>query len=61
MSDLKHSPIYKAERLTQYNRRFKCYKFRSMKSEYSGMTPEAAFVKMGKPELIKKYRKNESI
>ena len=58
MSDLKHSPIYKAERLTQYNRRFKCYKFRSMKSEYSGMTPEAAFVKMGKPELIKKYRKN---
>ena len=58
ISDLKHSPVYKAERLTQYNRRFKCYKFRSMKSEYSGMTPEAAFIKMGKPELIKKYRKN---
>ncbi len=57
-SDFKHSPIYAAERLTQYNRRFKCYKFRSMKSEYSGMSPEKAFIKMGKPELIKKYRKN---
>ncbi|MBQ3473895.1 sugar transferase [Candidatus Saccharibacteria bacterium] len=57
-SDFKHSPIYSAERLTQYNKRFKCYKFRSMKSEYSGMTPEEAFIKMGKPELIKKYRKN---
>ncbi len=57
-SDFKHSPIYKDERLTQYNRKFKCYKFRSMKSEYSGMTAEAAFIKMEKPELIKKYRKN---
>ena len=58
LSDFKSSPIYAAERLTQYNKRFKCYKFRSMKSEYSGMTPEEAFIKMGKPELIKKYRKN---
>lgn len=50
--------IYKSERLTRYNRKFKCYKFRSMKPEWSGMTPEEAFEKMGKPELIKKYRKN---
>lgn len=56
-SDFRHSPIYKDERLTQYNRKFKCYKFRSMKPEYSGITPEQAFIKMGKPELIKKYRK----
>lgn len=58
ITDIKHSPIYADERLTRYNRKFKCYKFRSMKSEYSGMTPEEAFIKMGKPELIKKYRKN---
>ncbi len=58
LSDVKAPAIYADERLTQYNRRFKCYKFRSMKSEYSGMTPEEAFIKMGKPELIKKYRKN---
>ena len=58
LSDFKHSPIYADDRLTQYNRKFKCYKFRSMKSEYSGMTAEEAFVKMGKPELIKKYRRD---
>jgi exopolysaccharide biosynthesis polyprenyl glycosylphosphotransferase len=58
LSDVKHKAIYADERLTQFNRRFRCYKFRSMKSEYSGMTPEEAFTKRGKPELIKKYRKN---
>ncbi len=58
LSDFKHSPIYTDDRLTQYNRKFKCYKFRSMKSEYSGMTAEEAFIKMGKPELIKKYRRD---
>lgn len=58
ISDLKHSALYADERLTQYNRRFKCYKFRTMKPEYSGMTAEEAFIKMGKPELIKKYRKD---
>ena len=50
--------IYKSERLTRYNRKFKCYKFRSLKPEWSGMTPEEAFAKMGKQNLIKKYRKN---
>ena len=58
VTDFRHSPIYTDERLTQYNRRFKCYKFRSMKSEYSGMTAEEAFSKMGRPELIKPYRVN---
>ena len=58
LADLKHSAFYVDERLTQYNRRFKCYKFRTMKPEYSGLTTEEAFVKMVKPELIKKYRKN---
>ena len=58
LSDIKHSPIYADDRLTQYDRKFKCYKFRSMKSEYSGMTAEEAFIRMGKPELIKKYRRD---
>lgn len=52
------SAIYKSKRLTRYNREFKCYKFRSLKPEWSGMSPEEAFIKMGKPQLIKKYRKN---
>ncbi len=50
--------IYSDERLTQYNRRFRCHKFRSMKADYSGLTPEEAFTKMGKPELIGQYRRN---
>ena len=58
LSNLSAPAIYTDERLTRYNHKFKCYKFRSMKPEYSGMTPEQAFIKMGKPELIKKYRKN---
>ena len=58
VSDLQAPAIYKSERLTQYNRRFKCYKFRSMKPEYSGMTAEEAFIKMGRRELIKRYRRN---
>lgn len=58
VSDFSASPIYADYRLTRFNRKFKCYKFRTMKSEYSGITAEEAFKKMGKTELIKKYRKN---
>ncbi len=50
--------IYAETRLSRYDRRFKIYKFRSMKPEYCGMSPEVAFTKMGKPNLIKKYRAN---
>ncbi len=58
LSDIRHPAIYSEYRLSQFNRKFKIYKFRSMKPEYSGMSPEEAFKKMGHPELIKKYRKN---
>lgn len=58
LSDPKNSPIYTSERLSRYNEKVKIYKFRSMKSEYSGLSPEEAFTKMGKPELIKEYREN---
>lgn len=52
-----HAPAFYSEvRLSRYNQRFKIYKFRSMKPEYSGLSPEEAFTKMGKPQLIKKYR-----
>ncbi len=58
LSDPKAPAIYSSTRLSRYNRHIKIYKFRSMKPEYSGMMPEEAFKKMGKPNLIKKYRKN---
>lgn len=57
-SDPKAPAIYTDIRLSRYNRRVKIYKFRSMKPEYCGITPEEAFTKMGKPQLIKKYRAN---
>lgn len=52
-----HAPIFYGEtRLSRFNKKFKIYKFRSMKMEYCGLSPEEAFTKMGKPNLIKKYR-----
>lgn len=58
IADPKAPAIYAETRLSRYNRRFKIYKFRSMKPEYCGLSPEEAFTKMGKPQLIKKYRQN---
>lgn len=45
-------------RLTQFDRPFKVYKFRSQYKKYDNTTPEQAFEIMGKPELAKKYRAN---
>ncbi len=58
LSDPKSPAFYSEVRLSRYNQRFRIYKFRSMKMEYCGLSPEEAFVKMGRPGLIKKYRKN---
>lgn len=58
LSNPKSNAFYSDYRLTKNNRKFKIYKFRSMKPEFSGMSPENAFEKMGKPELSKKYRQN---
>lgn len=57
-ADPKAPAFYAEYRLSRYNQRVKIYKFRSMKPEYSGLSPEQAFTKMGKPQLIKKYRQN---
>lgn len=54
----KASAFYASVRLSRYNRRIKIYKFRSMKPEFCGLSPEEAFKKIGKPNLIKKYRDN---
>lgn len=58
LTDPKSPAIYSEYRLSQFNQKFKIYKFRSMKQEYCGLSPEEAFKKMGHPELIKPYRKN---
>lgn len=54
----KESVFYKQIRLSRFNRQVGIYKFRSMKTKYSGMTPEEAFEKMGRPELSIQYREN---
>ena len=48
--------LLKQTRLTRFNREFTVYKFRSFHPEFNDMSPEDAFNKMGKPELIKPYR-----
>lgn len=48
--------IFKDPRLTRFGTTRKVYKFRTHKKKYTDMTPEQAFAKMGRPELIKAYR-----
>lgn len=43
-------------RLTRFGNMAKIYKFRTHKKAYTNMTPEKAFTRIGKPELIKAYR-----
>jgi exopolysaccharide biosynthesis polyprenyl glycosylphosphotransferase len=50
--------FFRQTRLTRFNEPFKVFKFRTLRPAYNGMSPEDAFEKMGKPELIKKYREN---
>lgn len=52
------APFFSQKRVTRYNRIFTIYKFRTLKKKYNGLSPEQAFDKMGKPELIQQYRDN---
>jgi exopolysaccharide biosynthesis polyprenyl glycosylphosphotransferase len=46
------------QRLTRFNRVFNVLKFRSHYAKYDGKTDEEVFRMIGKPELIKEYRRN---
>ena len=48
--------LFRQERLSRFDRKVYIFKFRSMRTKFSGMTPEAAFTAMGRPELIHQYR-----
>lgn len=52
----KESLIFSQIRLTQFDRPFKVYKFRSQYKKFDGTTPEEAFAMIGKPGLAKQYR-----
>ena len=50
--------FFKVKRLSRYGSEVTIYKFRSHKTKYNKLTPEEAFKKYGRPELIKEYRAN---
>lgn len=50
--------FYKARRFSRFGSKVYVYKFRTMRQAYNNMTPEEGFIKMGRPELAKAYRKN---
>lgn len=56
LSDLRAPIFFKDPRLTRFGNIVKIYKFRSHRRAFTGLTPEEAFTKMGRPELIKAYR-----
>ena len=56
LSDLRAPVFFKDPRLTRFGGTVKIYKFRSHRRAFSGLTPEQAFAKMGRPELAKTYR-----
>lgn len=58
LTDGNDKVFFRQQRLTRFNRTFTMYKFRTTLSEYTGIDPEEAFPKMGKPELVKLYRDN---
>jgi exopolysaccharide biosynthesis polyprenyl glycosylphosphotransferase len=50
--------FFRQERLSRFNTRVRIMKFRSHRIKYSGLSPEQAFAKMGRPELSNEYRAN---
>jgi exopolysaccharide biosynthesis polyprenyl glycosylphosphotransferase len=48
--------LFRQERLSRFDTKVQIFKFRSMKPEYSGMEPLAAFRKLGRDDLVDKYR-----
>ncbi len=52
-------PVFlRQTRLTRFNREFKVFKFRSHNQTYNNMTPDEAFEKMKRPDLLKAFRQN---
>lgn len=48
--------FFRQERISRFDSKVNIFKFRSMKQAYSGMGPLAAFRKLGRDDLVDKYR-----
>ena len=49
--------IFKQARLTRFNTTFNIYKFRTVKHGFN-TSPEEGFARLGRPDLLKKFREN---
>ncbi len=52
------SIFFRQTRLTRFNQDFRVFKFRTVKKDFNGLSPEEAFSKMNRPDLARKYRVN---
>lgn len=50
--------FFRQVRLTRFDQKFRVFKFRSNNTEYSGLTPDEAFAKMKRPDLLTAFRAN---
>ena len=52
-------PIFlRQTRLTRFNQEFRVFKFRSNRRKFNGLSPEQAFSKMGRLDLLAEFRAN---
>lgn len=58
LTDFSGPVFFRQTRLSRFDTPVRIFKFRTLERKYSGMTPEEAFEKMGRPDLLKKYREN---
>ncbi len=59
ISEPKAPVFYGQKRYTRRNKVVTIYKFRSMGQEFGSISPQEAFKRMGRPDLIKEYEENE--
>jgi exopolysaccharide biosynthesis polyprenyl glycosylphosphotransferase len=50
--------FFRQERLTRFNTPVRIFKFRTHSMAYNGLSPEEAFEKMGRLDLLKEYREH---
>jgi lipopolysaccharide/colanic/teichoic acid biosynthesis glycosyltransferase len=58
ISEPRGKVLFMQKRLSRFQKPIYIYKFRSLNLKYNGLSPEEAFSKMGRPELIAEYREN---
>jgi exopolysaccharide biosynthesis polyprenyl glycosylphosphotransferase len=50
--------FFRQERLSRFDTKVKIFKFRSNDMRYNGLSPEEAFEKMDRPDLLRSYRQH---